>query len=215
MRDDNHMKRSEKSAAGRSEKDRPELKSRKPVDVRDELVSFRKGAGRGWVVAEKISTHKYRVRCLTHGTVRNFTSSAMDVKGAARVPNLWCQACERDCELFDTWIVRGDLRCMLKTQTDPWDMALAVVDVPDSHPAFLVAYEELRTCIPENCGIKLIEPRVLELSGKKGRGLRTAKRFQANVPLAEAQQGIVWIENVVAICSARLMPEPRPSVGHE
>jgi hypothetical protein len=187
------------------------MTDRKPFDTSSMLVSLRKGAGRGWVVAEETSTAKFRVRCLAHGTTEEITSSAADARAAVRLVYLWCDRCKSDGPLFDTKIPRGDLKCMLKTQTAPWEKAIAIVDVPDSHPAFFVDYKELQAHIPEGSSIELVEPRVLQLSGKKGRGLRTAKRFQAYVPLEEAQNGIVFIESVVASFGAKLLPAARPS----
>jgi hypothetical protein len=161
------------------------------------LSGLRKGAGRGWVVSYRVGS-RYKAECKAHGTVETINTSAVDAKALVRAVSRWCAACERDAALFDKTIQRGELKFSLRSQTDPWEAALGLIDVPDSHPAFFVHYSSLEPFVPEGSGIKVLESKVMSVSGKPGRGERHVKRFRASVPIAEAQQAIVFLEAAIA-----------------
>jgi len=158
------------------------------------LSGLRKGAGRGWVVCYRKGT-KYRIECKAHGTEQIFGGSSADAKALVRTVRMWCEGCQRDADLFDVSVPRGEFQFQLRSQTDPWELAMATIDVPDSHPAFLVSHKSLERFVPEGSSIKIVQPRILVTAGKKG-GERRAKRFQATVPIREAQQAIVFLERV-------------------
>lgn len=161
------------------------------------LSSLRKGAGRGWVVAYKAGNN-YRVECKAHGASQSVKTSAADAKARVRTVGLWCADCERDMPLFDKFFQRGELRFRLRSQKEQWKTAIAEINVPDVHPAFLVHYSALEPFIPAGSGIKLIEPRMITAYRGPEKGERAAKRFQAEVPIANAQAAIAFMEAAIA-----------------
>lgn len=176
------------------------------------LSGLRKGAGRGWVVAYKIRAGRYRVECKAHHETKDVTTSGGDATALVRTVRLWCPACARDAALFDHVINRGDLRYALRSQTDPWDRVRIEIDVPDSHPAFLVHCGALEAFIPEKSGITNVAQRMLSLSGSPGRGEKKAKRFTAEAPIAEAQAAIVFAEQAIAHLS--VIPKSAAAEAH-
>lgn len=168
---------------------------RKPFMSDPDYVSgLRKGAGRAWVVCYRRGT-KYVIVCKAHGTEEHFDGARADARALVRTAERWCPDCARDAELFDRTVVRGDLKFQLRSQIEQWNVAIAMIDVPDTHPAFLLSHRALARLVPEGSGIEIIAPRILTLTGRKGHGLRRAKRFQAKVPIARAQEAIVFLES--------------------